>query len=256
MLLYAHLTAVATTYPPQDDNEELTEGAKVKAVVLDIDKQRYIVDVSLQPELVSAALPAGSQPAKKGKRKSKAPEESEGPNVGDEVETTVELIKGSYLVVSIPSAKPGVQVGYVATKDFNTQHTDPFSKFLIQQKCKAIVKEVRPFSLHGAVFAVFLRLALPLPGPLIPQRPFAVAAVQDRKGGGEEEGYVRHFECTRLLKRYGLTIHSQLSDSTSVDITDLKPGSLVNAKITSVLPTQLNISLGSHIRGALVVTAT
>jgi ribosomal protein S1 len=139
----------------QEDNEELTEGAKVKAVVLDIDKQRYIIDVSLQPELVSAALPASSQPAKKtAKRKSKGGDEAEGLKVEDEVESRVELIKGSYLVVSVPSTKPGVHIGYVATKDCNTQHTDPFSKFIIHETCKAVVKEVRlPFrpSIHPPV---------------------------------------------------------------------------------------------------------
>jgi hypothetical protein len=36
------------------------------------------------------------------------------------------------------------------------------------------------------------------------------------------------------------------------DVTDLKAGNIVKAKITSVLPTQLNVSLGSHIRGALL----
>ncbi len=124
-------------------------------MVLDIDKQRYIVDVSLQPELVSAALPASSQPAKKtAKRKSKGGDEAEGLKVEDVVESRVELIKGSYLVVSVPSTKPGVHIGYVATKDCNTQHTDPFSKFIIHETCKTVVKEVRlPFrpSIHPPV---------------------------------------------------------------------------------------------------------
>lgn len=141
---------------PQAEDEDVTleEGTRVKAVVLDIDKQRCIVDVSLRSALVNNALPAGSKQAKKKKRSKRKSEQdgsmnadAELPKVGDDIEGTVELIKGSYLVVSIPS-ESGVQIGYVATKDFNTINSDPFSEFIILQKCKAIVKEVLNHKVH------------------------------------------------------------------------------------------------------------
>lgn len=204
-----NVTGFAVKDQIPEDNEELTEGAKVKAVVLDIDKQRYIIDVSLQPELISAALPASSQPAKKtAKRKSKGSNEAEGLKVGDEVESRVELIKGSYLVVSVPSTKPGVHVGYVATKDCNTQHTDPFSKFIIHEKCKAIVKEI-PSTPNSRMLLLLSK----------------IEKEEDKK-----------------------------KKNPAIDVTDLKAGNIVKAKITSVLPTQLNVSLGSHIRGRVHIT--
>ncbi|CAA0842788.1 Unknown protein [Striga hermonthica] len=89
----------------------------VKAAVLDVSKIERLVDLSLKPEFISRAKEENSNSETlKKKRKRETDKELE---VNQTVNATVEIVKESYLVLSLPSY--GHSIGYASLSDYNTQ---------------------------------------------------------------------------------------------------------------------------------------
>ncbi|KAG0449548.1 hypothetical protein HPP92_027317 [Vanilla planifolia] len=98
------------------------KGSLVRAFILDISKTENLVDLSLNPELVSSKhveMPDNLSNSKK-KRQRASPCDFE---LHQTVNATVEIVKENYLVLSLP--EHNYAVGYAPIKDYNTEMLPP-----------------------------------------------------------------------------------------------------------------------------------
>ena len=141
----------------------LKEGAKVRGRILDVDKKTGVLDLSLRPEFVLSGEALGNTTL------------SSLLTVGTIVECQVELVKANYLILSTvieekekakkgkakkgktaaepkSGAQPKRVLAYTPSKDYNTQHLDPFSTYSIGHKCTAKITSV-PSGVEDRVIA-------------------------------------------------------------------------------------------------------
>eukprot|EP00850_Spirogloea_muscicola_P009207 SM000051S17567 [mRNA] locus=s51:399348:414396:+ [translate_table: standard] len=115
---HADVVAFVTHYQA---GRKVDIGQKVQGVILDISKVDGVVDISMRPELLSAA---GRHVKKAGKRR-KMVRSARQANiaVNDKLEAVVELVKDDYLVLTLPEHNNAV--GFAATRDYNQAVLDP-----------------------------------------------------------------------------------------------------------------------------------
>ncbi|CAN6476370.1 unnamed protein product [Victoria cruziana] len=111
---YRDLVGFITKHHLDGKNVEI--GSSVQAVVIDISKVDSIVDLSLKPSLIQGCQKKASERSHSKKRP-----RGTGKDValGHTVNAVVELIKDSYLVLSLP--EHGHAIGYALLSDYNTQ---------------------------------------------------------------------------------------------------------------------------------------
>lgn len=108
------------------------------ARILDIDKEKRIIDLSFRPELTSTN--SSSMFRKIHKLIS----------VGSSLNSTIELIKENYLIISLHGNQDkNVFIGYSPTRDYN-ESTNPFTQFKLGQKCESTVHYI-PDSLSNRI---------------------------------------------------------------------------------------------------------
>jgi len=106
----------------QTKGVEVVEGTEIPARILDVDLEKDIADLTLQPALVSAGANA-AKPLKTGKT----------------AKATIELVKEDYIVVSLPKG----HLGFAATKTVNDTWS-PFERFATGAECEVtVVKSVK-----------------------------------------------------------------------------------------------------------------
>jgi rRNA biogenesis protein RRP5 len=106
-------------HPTQFDgsSSDYTVGASYQAVILDINYQKAILDVSLRSDLVTKA----SQTKPSSSKKALVP--------GTAVESIIELVKRDYIILSTIS-KDSLRLILAPARDFNTEgFIDPFQRF-------------------------------------------------------------------------------------------------------------------------------
>lgn len=113
-------------------------GMKMKARILDIDKDKNILDLSLRPELIYTPENISKQL------------EILKPNTL--VEGTIELIKENYLVILLPIQN---LIAFSPTKDYN-QILDPFSTYKVGQKCKFHITEIPDNNMNRILLLPYL----------------------------------------------------------------------------------------------------
>lgn len=97
--------------------------------MLDADRAKSIVDLTLRDELVSSAE----------KKKKRTKQKVSKPEVGAKLECVIELVKPDYLVLSAASYPQFV--AFAAVGGYNT-HPDAFKAFSVGEKAQATVLAV------------------------------------------------------------------------------------------------------------------
>lgn len=109
-------------------------GTTVLAAVLDISKSERLLDLSMKPQFVERSKREGSSvhSVKKKRRR----ETHKGLDLNQTVRAQVEIVKGDYLVLSIPTHN--FALGYASLADYNTQRL-PRKQFVNGQSVEATV---------------------------------------------------------------------------------------------------------------------
>ncbi|KAF5737374.1 protein RRP5 isoform X2 [Tripterygium wilfordii] len=110
------------------------KGSLVRAVVLDIAKAEFLVDLSLKPEFFDKS--GGGMSDSRSEKKKRKREASKELEVHQTVNAIVEIVKEKYLVLSIPEYD--YAIGYASVFDFNIQ-TFPHKQFQNGQSVTATV---------------------------------------------------------------------------------------------------------------------
>ncbi|TPX57769.1 hypothetical protein PhCBS80983_g03584 [Powellomyces hirtus] len=194
----------------------LAVGTSVKGKIVDVNAERKIVDMVVLQSTVTDSKPnVDAQLIKEAKRSH---------DKETIVEAVVHVIKEDYGIITIPKLHNAV--AYTVAQNFNSSGT-PFTKFRVGQQLKVKVTAV-PFLESAKAFEGFSRqrmLVVPLLDSDQPQD------VLDTK---------------RTIKA--------AVDSNFKSVEDLMLGSRIKAKIVSIKDTQLNMEIGSNLKGRVHAT--
>jgi rRNA biogenesis protein RRP5 len=115
-------------------------GAAVRGRVLDVNRKDGIVDIGVRPPLLAAAAAAA-------KKKTKLPK------VGAAVTGEVELVKGEYVVVSLPAH--GGAIGFLQVHQYNARAPGPLDgAFAVGQALPLLVRELPSEETDGRLLLV------------------------------------------------------------------------------------------------------
>ncbi|KAG9456393.1 hypothetical protein H6P81_000901 [Aristolochia fimbriata] len=130
------------------NGKKLETGSIVQAAVLDVSKSECIVDLSLKPEFVCGSKETGGKKRKRGV--------VVGLKVHQTVVASVETVKESYLVLSLPEY--GHAIGYASLYDYNTQKL-PHKCFVNGQSVLATVEALPSQSPTGKLLLLLKTLS-------------------------------------------------------------------------------------------------
>jgi len=137
---------------------------------------------------------------------------------GKNVDATVQLVKKNYIIVSLP--KYNNQIAYLSENGYNKPEINHVSKYTIGQTVSAVTDGVVKGNNDAGIERLLLKL-----------NATAKKAVADTR---------------RLIK--------DPIDSSITSLDDLIPGREIKARIKGVKKTQINMTLGSNLKGRIHIT--
>eukprot|EP00048_Salpingoeca_helianthica_P008104 m.118546 g.118546 ORF g.118546 m.118546 type:complete len:1861 (+) comp14514_c1_seq1:75-5657(+) len=205
--------------------EPLTPGSQHACVIIDVDRSKGLVDVSLSPALIAAVAAKG-----KGKSKGKGKGAAAGP-VGASFRATVEAVKEEYAIVS--SADGTICV--FPTKTFN-DHSSPFKRFVVGRGGQATgLAEI-----EGRTVVAFEQDAVDGPAKAVVKAKAAAKEVAAPELGDVADAHINAIKDFQMNIQIGKTkgrVHiTELSDDVieGPAFAAYKPGMTVKVKVIGV----------------------
>ncbi|KAJ3327121.1 hypothetical protein HDU76_012346 [Blyttiomyces sp. JEL0837] len=216
------------TMEPGKSGSELKQGEQVKVRIVDADFARRIVDLKVVSEDIKGSDEAHAKAVKAAFDKK------------DPVDAIIELVKANYLVLSLPSQ--GHRLVYVPTRGYNNSGASGSmipKNYRSGQKVRVNLTQIESATGKKQKFDGFL-----------PQRNLGVLASTPGEAESKQDTKSKRENAIKEGKR----VVKDPVDPSVTCLEDLTFGTLIKGKILSVKPVQLNITLGSNLKGRVVAS--
>ncbi|KAG0628431.1 hypothetical protein M758_1G025900 [Ceratodon purpureus] len=207
-------------------------GKSVQARVLDVVKADGIVDLTLRPELLEVGKQETTK-SKKEKNKKRA-NPATTLELHQKVAAVVELVKDTYLVLSLP--EQGNAIGFAAAGDYNSQQQDSHQRYKPGQRVVATAENLGD---KASGQRLLLLLSKPDDAPQTTPR----SAKKSRKESKKEIGTVVDAEVVaieklQLIVRVGTTVEGRVHITEIMDqfekgnpLSHFKVGQMVKGRV-------------------------
>lgn len=215
-------------------------GSTVRAVVVDAAKTERLVDLSLKPEFTNKFKESNSEV--EGNKKKRKRAEHKELEVNKTVNAIVEIVKDSYLVLSIPEYN--FAIGYASLNDYNTQKLPP-RQYANGQSMTATIMALPSPTTAGRLLLLLKSLS---------EATETSSSKRAKKKSGYDIGALVQAEVTEIKPleiklKFGSGLHgrmhiTEISDDNGVD--DLFKDYRVGQTLTAAIVSKMNKFENNH----------
>ena len=177
-------------------------GTSIKGRIMDLDISNNVANITMLPDLIEGSSKIPKELTTKGKV----------------VDVTVQLVKKSYIIVSLP--KYGQLFAYLSVNGYNKPEINHIGKYSIGQTLSAKT----------------------------------VGVLKSNNGSGMERLLLKLNESSKKSVADVRRLIKDPIDNTITSLDDIIPGREIKAKIKGVKKTQINMTLGSNLKGRIHIT--